>query len=377
MLTEKHLRDIVAVYYECDKNKTKAAKMLGIPRKTYSYQLKKAFDEGVQLSDGVRKVLDDGQLSAREAKGGWIHNYDEDGKKTAATRWSAPELDIDGWFEKLEERFASLKPVKKIKAPKVNDDDLITLYPIADPHIGMKACEEMTGEKYDTATAISRLQKWICALVDKSPSSGTAIILGVGDLLHADDTNNETPRGKNKLDVDTDIYDSTDLTIEALATAIDAAARKHNNILVNILPGNHDKHSHRVVAIGLRERYRENPRIDVNTSKNEFFKYKFGNVGIAAHHGDKAQPKEIILMLYDLFSNFFAGVKTRILYTAHRHHERQAEIGGWLWVQLKAMTNRDAYAATHAYTGVPGMEAVTYHRKGNKYCSFPVDSFDD
>jgi hypothetical protein len=377
MLKEETLRAAVNAYYQNNKNHRMSAEFLGIKRTTFSNQLQMAFDRGFQLSEGALAVVERTGLNPREAKGGWLHDYDNEGKKIGATRWSAPEIDIDSWFDRLEDKFANIKPIKIIKAPKVCDKDLITIYPIADPHIGMKACEEMTGEKYDTAIAVNRLQKWICALVDKNPASGTAIILGVGDLLHADDTNNETPRGKNKLDVDTDIYDSTDLTIEALATAIDAAAQKHEKILVNILPGNHDKHSHRVVAIGLRERYRENPRIDVNTSKNEFFKYKFGKIGIAAHHGDKAQPKEIILMLYDLFSNFFSDVSTRVLYTAHKHHERQAEIGGWLWVQLKAMTNRDAHAATHAYTGVPGMEATTYHRKGNKYCSFPVDSFDD
>ncbi len=62
----------------------------------------------------------------------------------------------------------------------------MTVYPIADAHIGMMAWGKETGEDYNTKIAVARLQSWLGACIAASPPSETAIILDVGDLTHAD-----------------------------------------------------------------------------------------------------------------------------------------------------------------------------------------------
>ena len=50
------------------------------------------------------------------------------------------------------------------------------------------------------------------------------------------------------------------------------------------------------------------------------------------------------------------------LWTGHLHHHKSADIGGVKWEQLRALTSRDAYAYTHAYSARSQLQAITLHR---------------
>ena len=50
------------------------------------------------------------------------------------------------------------------------------------------------------------------------------------------------------------------------------------------------------------------------------------------------------------------------LFTGHLHHHKSQEIGGMLWEQLPAITARDVYATSNAYTGRARLSGITYHR---------------
>jgi hypothetical protein len=178
----------------------------------------------------------------------------------------APEATV----ERIKDALVDLDAIDPVAAPTYTDADLCTLYPIADVHVGMRAWAKEVGEAYDTDKATERLVSWIGQCVAASPAAHTAIVLDVGDLTHADSNDNQTPRSKHQLDVDTRHFRTLDATIQALAVCTELALAKHQRVIVRILPGNHNINSYMAVMFALAERFRDNDRVSVQKVPGEF-----------------------------------------------------------------------------------------------------------
>jgi hypothetical protein len=290
--------------------------------------------------------------------------------KTKPTEWQPgysymvkigdEEIDV---LDRIREAFADLKPAEPTPAPAYADEDLLTVYPLADVHIGMQAWGRETGEDYDTNIAAARVRSWIGMCINSAPDAHTAVIVDVGDLTHADDQTNATPRSKHVLDVATRFYRTIDITVETLGASVDLALQKHARVIVKILPGNHNPHSYLAILFALAQRYRNEPRVTVEKEPGEFWVHEHGRVMLAAHHGDKAKADRMVHFLADQYAEMWGRTKHRYLFTGHLHHHKSQDIGGVQWEQLRAITARDAYAASHAYTARAQMQAITYHRE--------------
>lgn len=314
------------------------------------------------MSEGQKAALEASGLDISSAKHGWRVIQHEDGSRDSVF-WKADEQEQNDLFQSIREAFEDLPAADPIPAPQHKAKDLLTLYPIADAHIGMLAWGAETGEDYDTKKATQRLINWLGQAVQASPSSETAIILDVGDLTHADDQTNQTPRSKHVLDVDTRHYRTLELTISTLVSATRLALKKHKRVVVRILPGNHNMTSYMAVLFAVAEHFRNEPRVEVQKEPGEFFAHQFGVNMICAHHGDKAKAERMVLFLADEFPEMWGATKHRFLWTGHLHHHKSADIGGVQWEQLRALTARDAYAQSHAYCARAQLQAVTYHRE--------------
>lgn len=268
----------------------------------------------------------------------------------------------DDQLERIRDAFEGMAAAPVVPAPDHADADLLTVYPIADLHLGMMAWGRETGEDYDTATAFKRVRDWVARCVASSPTSETAVILSVGDWFHADDQTNQTPASKHQLDVDTRHFKTLEVGIAAMATCVELALAKHGRVIVRILAGNHDPGSSLALTFAIAERYRDNPRVEVIKDPSMFWCHEFGRVMLAATHGDKAKPDRIVHFLADEFAPVWGRTKHRYLWTGHLHHMKAQDIGGVQHEQLRAVTARDAYAFGHAYTARAQLQAITLHR---------------
>lgn len=335
---------------------TAAAEALGLARETLRHRYHAGVKAGLDQSlvhpapqghtiKGVSTLYDAGGNIAMQ----WIK-----------TRTDEPSL--EDIAERLRQAFDGLSPAVAIPAPSYTDSDLLTVYPIADAHIGMRSWAKETGEDYDADIAVDRLRSWIGRLVASSPHSSEAIILDVGDLTHMDDGTNQTPASKHVLDVDGRYFRTLDMTIAALADATELALAKHHHVQLVIIAGNHNPHSFMAILFALAERYRDNPRVTVRKDPREFWCHQFGDCLLAAHHGDKAKAERLVMFMADEYSQQWGSTRHRFLWTGHLHHHKSADIGGVKWEQLRAMTSRDAYAFTHAYSARSQLQAITLHR---------------
>jgi hypothetical protein len=353
-------REALQTWLRFGKSRKAAAAHLGLPKTTFERRLEIAVNRGFadDPAIAVAKKAIGTQLNPVLT---WVKTKNEQGTSHSVLIKPQP-LDPETLADQIRDALEGLSHIPPISPPSYCDNDLLTLYPIADAHIGMLAWGKETGEDYDISIARNRLIDWMGRCVSSSPKSGTAVVLDVGDLLHADDQTNQTPKSKHALDVDTRHYRTVETTIAAMASAIEIAAAHHARVIVRILPGNHDVHSYLPILFALAERYRLNDRIEVQKIAGEFFVHQFGRVLLAGHHGDKAKAERMVMFLADQYAAIWGKTNYRYLWTGHLHHHKSADIGGVQWEQLRALTSRDAYAVAHSYTARAQLQAVTYHR---------------
>lgn len=336
-----------------------AAAALGISKTSMKERLQRG--RANRDIDPATQTAMDAVGALQKPKRHWTKT-DKHGNVTHSVLFEVEPDDETSLIDRLQTAFTDLPAATPIVAPEHHDEDLVTVYPLADCHIGMMAWGKETGEDYDTAIAVDRLRNWIGRAVDASPASAEALILDVGDLTHADDQTNQTPRGKHILDVDTRHFRTVELTIAALAYAVEYTLRRHARVTVKILPGNHNPTSYMTILFALAERYRNEPRVTVLKVPGEFFVMEFGSVMLAAHHGHGAKPERLVTFLADEHAPMWGRTRHRFLWTGHLHHLKAADIGGCTWEQLRAVTARDAYSIGGAYSARAQLQAITIHR---------------
>lgn len=359
-LSDDLAREAVEAWRRHRKSRQAASEELGISKGAFNNRLNIAKERGLDIDPAIRDsmaAVGTGLVPALA----WAKTKSKDGTSYSVLL-KPPADDPVSLADRIAEVLTGLPAADAIAPPGQVNDDLLTVYPLADVHVGMMAWGKETGEDYDTAIATDRLRTWIARAVDASPASGEAVILGVGDLTHADDQNNMTPRSKHILDVDTRHFKTLELTIAALAYGIEYAARKHARVTVRILPGNHDQNTYMAVMFALAERYRDTPSVTVQKVPGEFWVHQFGANLFAAHHGHGGKPEQMVMMLADEYAALWGQTRHRVLWTGHMHHAKMSEIGGVTWEQLRAVTARDAYAAANAYVARAQLQAITFDR---------------
>jgi macrodomain Ter protein organizer (MatP/YcbG family) len=357
------LREAVEEWLAQGRSVTKAATALNLNYNTFRSRLAEAQRQGLHLSQGIRKVVERAELSSTEAGGGWLHTYDENGKKLATTYWRPPQIAPEDYADRLRAILADVPPAPAVHLDATPSEDLLTLIPIADAHLGLMAWGRETGEDWDTRKGAERLVAWVGRTLSALQPSHRCVLLFAGDLLHADDGRSETPASKHRLDTDTRYFKMLETTIQAAAQTVDMALTKHESVTVRFLPGNHDPHAAVAVMMAVAERYREEPRVIVQRDPSEFFVKQFGKVLIAAHHGHRAKADRIVHFVADEFWTLWGKTRFRYLFTGHMHHHKSQDIGGMTWEQLPAVASRDAYTVSNAYVARARMAGITYHRE--------------
>jgi hypothetical protein len=265
--------------------------------------------------------------------------------------------------QRVRAALEGVEAIQPVSPPAETTDSLLTLYPLPDAHIGQLSWGQETGEDYDLKIAADRIKSGIAECLSAAPASREAVLVAMGDWLHIDNQDNRTPASKHQLDADGRFQKVLDVGIGVLAATAEALLAKHQVVTVVIQRGNHDETAYLAVLFALAERYRDEPRISVQRKPGEFFVTEWGRCLLASCHGDKAKAERLVMYLADKWPEMWGRTKYRYLFTGHLHHHKSQDLGGVHWEQLRAITAKDAYAASHAYSGRSEMQAITYDRQ--------------
>lgn len=241
------------------------------------------------------------------------------------------------------------------------NDGLLTVYPVMDAHFGMRAWgKETGGPDYDLDHAERDLSAAFDALWEISPKSDTAVLLLGGDTLHADDNEGHTTSRSHTGDVDGRLMKVATVAVNSIARIIDGLAERHSKVIVRVLRGNHDGHSHIILSCALNERYRLSDAVQVDMSPRDLFYFQHGKVLIASHHGDRSPPQRLAMSIADECP-FWSETRDRHILTGHIHHDSVKDFPGVKWWSLRAFCPADEYGSM--FGPRRALQAMTFHDK--------------
>lgn len=292
---------------------------------------------------------------------------DADGREQLKwQRWNPDELSIEAIIENVKSAFAGYEPAAKpTPRPALVKPDLLTLIPLADWHIGMFAWHREVSQNWDMDIAERVLGEAVEDLVSASTPSGTGVVLVGGDLLHSDNNDNKTARSGNALQVDGRYQKTVRTAIHLVVRTIDAALRKHEKVIVRVLPGNHDEHASVAVTWALHAWYRNEPRVQVDVDASLFWWFPFGKVLLGATHGHTVKIKEMPSIMAHRRAEDWGRSKWRYIHGFHLHHKEvlATEGKGVICEIHQAPIPQDAWHFGAGFLSGRSMQAIRYHRE--------------
>lgn len=289
-------------------------------------------------------------------RGQWVKAKVEDSRKLAA---------IEEWMERLSETIAPTAPVE---APERCDDRLMTVYPIGDPHFGLRAWAAEIGEGFDLAEADRRMRVSIDALVAASPPSRKGVLINLGDFFHANDSKARTPRSGHELDVSDQYGKIAMVGLDAMVYAVHRALERHAEVEVISLPGNHDPEAHVALAFGLMGYFAHNPRVTVKWDKK--FQYlRWGSTIIGTTHGDGLKHESLPLIMAEDCREWWSEAKEGIWMVGHIHHKKRLageDLGRTRVESFCTLAGDDAFHHNAGYRSIKEAVSITFDLEGGE-----------
>lgn len=297
-------------------------------------------------------------------------NYDAEGR--VLSQWVAEKPSavqaVQAWtdFAKaLADEYA--KPLEQPLPPPAaaSDDDLLSVYPVGDHHMGMLSWSVETGANWDIQIAEHCLGRAFDMLVDSSPPSKHCLIPFLGDLFHYDSFVPETPAHKNKLDADSRYPKMASATLRAVRYAIEGAAAKHEHVHVIPEIGNHDESLMVILALSLANIYENEPRITIDISPRLYHYYRFGKTLIGTHHGHKTKMPDLPLIMAADRPDDWGQTTHRYWYTGHLHNKEVLvkDFTGCRVERFCVLPPVDAWAHQAGYRSIREMNSILIHRE--------------
>lgn len=291
--------------------------------------------------------------------------YDADG--SLKMQWVKTSADLEQQKTMLMELAETLSGEVKGqyepgKVPKTDNDELLSVYPIGDAHIGMFAWKDEVGNDYDLSIATRQNNQANERLAACAPASDLALIINVGDFFHADGYENRTPKSGYPLDVDTRFPKILRLGVEILKYKIRLALTKHKKVEVRNVQGNHDPVLTIALSMILEAYYSKEPRVTIHTSPNLYWYYRFGKNLIGATHGDKGRLENLGEIMATDAKEDWGQTDFRYWYTGHIHTRKILELRGCMVESFRTLAPADSFNHGQGYRSGRDIQCIVLHK---------------
>ena len=282
--------------------------------------------------------------------------------------WTKTKVDDAKRLELLKDAISAMvadvpRAHKSADVGHGTDDDLLTVYPIGDAHIGMMAWGEESGQDWDLKIAEKVFTRVFSKLVAEAPASKRCRIIDVGDFLHSDNLAGVTTAHGNVLDMDSRYGKVIKVAVRVWMHMITRALEKHEFVDVEIVPGNHNDIGSMWARTALSLRYADDPRVHITDCEGYYHYYQFGANLIAATHGDKCKPEKLALLMATDVPEMWGTTKYRDWHTGHIHTDTLKDYNGCRVFTHRTLAPEEAYAAKSGYRSGQDSKFYVYHRE--------------
>lgn len=295
-----------------------------------------------------------------------------DGKGNIIQRWHKTARDrVDAmaqWMEAIEDMCNRLDGRSiVVDTPVATMDDILVMYSMGDPHLGLIADAVQAGDDWDSDMMRQELVTALAILVDRSPPTTEAHIVNVGDYFHFDTPGKTTTRGTPQ-DSDLTVEQMMELGLALSVTLIELAKRKHQRVKYVAAKGNHDAVLVFALMMALNAYYRNDPRVDILVDRGDYIYWEWGNNLFGTTHGDKPKKLEDLeaIMARDCDRNglWKVGVNQhREWLTGHVHHDQIKDMRNVKVRTLRTMAPGSKWSHGAGYRSQQEMRADLYHYK--------------
>lgn len=342
-----------------------AAKALGVVKSAVTQSMaslkKAAALQGYSPDHDMTRTVPDGF----KVKGVSTY-YDKDGKP--AGQWVKSSLDAERQGEIMRAAVAAMSEEVRGMAPLIHepprvDSDLLAVFPIGDPHVGLYVWAKECGDAFDLDIARALTFGAVDRLMASAPAAETAIILLLGDVFHMNDQTNSTPGHKHQLDVDSRFVKVLQVGIETYRHTIIRALQKYPRVIFKAIPGNHDPQAVWALAMTIAAYFSNEPRVTVDLNPSKFWFYRFGKVLIGSTHGDTVKHESLPGIMACDRPEDWGATRHRHWYTGHVHSQHVREFPGVICESFRTLAAKDSYAAGHGYRAGRDMVCIVHHRE--------------
>jgi len=341
---------------ECNGSQRQAAAKLGIARSTLQNRLLKAAKTG---NDGLAfKTVPYGH----SVKGVSTY-YDVDGMPRGQwVKTRTDDVSIEDLTEYFKDAFREYEGASAPVSKPINTrSEIITIYPIADLHIGMLAWGAESGLDWDMKIAEEVIVQTYAEIMAASQPSEECWLLNLGDYFHLNDSKNVTPGNSHLLDVDSRYQKIIYTGARIMLKLIDMARAKHKIVRVRNTKGNHDKDACVALNVGLNMMYSNEKAVVVEDSPSQLWARRFGSNLIGTFHGHTAKPNRAAMALADEYRHDWGNTKHATLYHGHFHQEKSEQHGTVRVIGLPTLAARDEYSASSLYGSYRAAMSITWH----------------
>lgn len=291
--------------------------------------------------------------------------YDKEGHMAA--QWVKTQAQADDRLEAFKQCISDLCEDVKGKSgplpgPDNATDKMLCVYPMGDPHCGMRAWAAETGENFDLEEFERRLRGAISHLVASAPATKEALFINLGDFFHSDNETNRTPASGHPLDVDGRFAKVAMVAFRSMVFAIDQLKAKHEKVTVWNRPGNHDPHSYLMLAMSLNAYYANDDRVDVPVDPCMFSYMRFGKCLIASTHGHGPKIADLPMIMAVDCKEDWSITEHRFWFIGHFHHKQKIQDLTGCTVEIaRTLAPGDAWHHGKGYRSKSDMQCIVMH----------------
>lgn len=282
------------------------------------------------------------------------------------TVWIKTKIDAERQLEMMREAIEALKDdlPKVAPAPRGTqpaDEYLLAVYPLGDPHIGMRAWGEECGQDWDLEIAEQAFLSIFDRLVKSAPRCKQAVIVNLGDYFHADNVAGVTERSGHHLDLDGRYAKMIGVGMRIIRRMIESALEHHDTVRVINAIGNHDDTGAMFLSVALAHIYDREPRLTVDTSPSAFHYVKHGKVLFGVHHGHTCKADKLPMVMATDKPEEWGEAEYRYWYTGHIHHDSLKEYPGCKVESFRTLAAKDSYATWNGYRAGQDSKCIVLH----------------
>lgn len=310
--------------------------------------------------------LDSGNyVSSGEILKGSSTLYNSDG--SIKLQWVKTDVEKQAFLDSIKElvdSYVEELPKFKHKPYEVShaSEDLLAVYPLGDPHVGMKAYKDEAGDDWDLVTA----QEVFCGVFDRlvktAPHCQEAVIVNLGDYFHRDNVAGVTERNRHVLDTDGNYMMMVDTGIKIMLQMINSALEHHQKVKVITIIGNHDDTGAMFLQAALKHMYQDEPRVEIDCTSSVFQYFQHGSSFFGVHHGHTCKADKLPLVMATDRPKEWGDSSFRYWLTGHIHHDSRKEYSGCSVESFRTLAAKDNYAYSGGYRAGQDSKALVIHK---------------